>query len=71
MPSEESFIFIEYNGVQYPKGYPAHIHEVAGHLDKGTIETAERYSLHTEYSYGKRKFDSGHISSLSDPSRSK
>ena len=64
MLSKESFIFIEYNGVQYPEGYPAHIHEVAGHLDKGIIETAERYSLHTEYSYGKRKFDSGHIAAF-------
>lgn len=64
MLSKESFIFIEYNGVQYPEGYPAHIHEVAGHLDKGTIETAERYSLHTEYSYGKRKFDTERIAAF-------
>lgn len=64
MLSKESFIFIEYNGVQYPEGYPAHIYEVADHLDKGTIETAERYSLHTEYSYGKRKFDTERIAAF-------
>jgi len=61
MLSKESFIFIEYNGVPYPEGYSAQIHEVAGHLDKDTIEAAERYSLHTEYSYGKRKFDTERI----------
>ena len=56
MLSKGSFIFIEYNGVPYPEGYSAQIHEVAGHLDKDTI--------HTEYSYGKRTFDSGHIAAF-------
>ena len=57
MLSKDNFIFVEYNGVPYPEGYPAEIHEVAGHLDKDVIENKEAYSLHTEYSYGKRKFD--------------
>lgn len=57
MLSKDCFVFIEYNGVAYPEGYSAEIHEVAGHLDKDTIEAIERYSLHTEYSYGKRKFE--------------
>ena len=56
MLSKGSFIFIEYNGVPYPEGFSAQIHEVAGHLDKDTIEATEKYSLHTEYSYWKRKF---------------
>jgi len=69
MLSKESFIFIEYNGVQYPEGYPAHIHEVAGHLDKGTIETAERYSLHTEYYYmHPRSYNRRAVFSIHEPS---
>lgn len=62
MLSRDSFIFIEYNGVLYPEGYSAQIHEVAGHLDKEALEPTEAYSLHTEYSYGKRKFDTARIS---------
>lgn len=64
MLSKDSFVFIEYNGVQYPEGYSAQIHEVAGHLDKETIEAAKAYSLHTEYSYGKRKFDTERIAAF-------
>ena len=55
---KNTFELIEYNGIPYPEGYTSKIKEIAGHLDKETIEQAERYSLHTEYSYGKRKFDS-------------
>ena len=43
MLSKGSFIFIEYNGVPYPEGFSAQIHEVAGHLDKDTIEATEKY----------------------------
>lgn len=63
MLSPDSFIFVEYNGVPYPVGFPTQIHEVAGHLDKESIEDVGAYSLHTEYSYGKRKFDTARISS--------
>lgn len=52
------FELIEYNGISYPDGYVSTIKEVAGHLDKREIECEDRYSLHTEYSYGKRKLDS-------------
>ena len=52
------FELIEYNGIPYPEGYVSKIKEVAGHLDKEEIEQSECYSLHTEYSYGKRKLDS-------------
>ena len=54
----DNFIFVEYNGVSYPVGFTAEMREVAGHFDKDDIDSAEVYSLHTEYSYGKRKFDS-------------
>lgn len=60
------FILVEYNSVPYPDGYTSDIKEVAGHLDKNEIETAEKYSLHTEYSYGTRKFDSELISSFAE-----
>ena len=53
-----TFELIEYNGIPYPEGYPSKIKEVAGHLDKENIEKEDCYSLHTEYSYGKRKFES-------------
>lgn len=58
MAINKNFILIEYNNVPYPDGYCSDIKEVAGHLDKALIEKAERYSLHTEYSYGKRNLDS-------------
>ena len=55
---KDIFELIEYNGIPYPEGYASRIKEVAGNLDKEEIEQAECYSLHTEYSYGKRKLDS-------------
>ena len=60
------FEFIEYNDVSYPYGYCSTIKEIAGHLDKENIDFAEDYSLHTEYSYGKRKFDSSLISNFKE-----
>ena len=53
----DRFNIVRYNGVRYDN-YPSSISEIAGHLDKECIEDAANYSLHTEYSYGKRKFDS-------------
>ena len=61
---DAKFKLVEYNNIPYPEGYHAHIKEVAGHFDKSTIEPVDVYSLHTEYSYGKRKFDSILISSF-------
>lgn len=60
----DKFILIEYNGVPYPNGFVSDIKEIAGHLDKNEIEAAEKYSLHTEYSYGTRKFDTELISNF-------
>lgn len=59
--NHDSFIFVEYNGVAYPPEYVSEISEVAAHLDKQNIEEKELYSLHTEYSYGKRNFDTERI----------
>jgi hypothetical protein len=57
----DQFILVEYNGLQYPKGYSASMHEVAAHFDKKSIDPKGDYSLHTEYSYGTRKLDSCRI----------
>ena len=59
---KSKFVLVEYNDVPYPEGLSSDIKEIAAHLDKNEIKVAEKYSLHTEYSYGKRKFDSDLIS---------
>lgn len=58
----DRFILVEYNGLKYPEGYSSQIHEVAAHFDKESISPEGAYSLHTEYSYRQRNFDSEHIS---------
>ncbi len=52
-----NFIFVQYGGHSYPDGIKPDLVEVAGHFDKESIPDLPNYSLHTEYSYGKRKFD--------------
>ena len=54
MLNKNKFIFITYNGIPYPCGYKSSIHEIAAHFDKSSIDVTTPYSLHTEYSYGKR-----------------
>jgi len=56
------FIPVLYMGKPYPEGIRCPIEEVAGHLDKTSIRTSGRYSLHTEYSYFARKLDSALLS---------
>ena len=58
MINQNNFKLVVYNNVPYPDGYSAEIKEIAAHFDKSELEIADQYSLHTEYSYGKRKFDS-------------
>lgn len=58
----DRFILVEYNGLKYPEGYSAQMHEVAAHFDKKSISPEGTYSLHTEYSYRQRNFDSELIS---------
>ncbi len=55
------FIFVKYGNNSYPEGIVPGLVEVAGHLDKDSIEDHPDYSLHTEYSYGARKFASSLI----------
>lgn len=56
------FEMIKYHKQTYPKNVPLRIEEIAAHLDVKSVHGLLGYSLHTEYSYGKRKFDSNIIS---------
>ena len=48
---------VRYNNKQYPQNISCEINEISGHFDKKLFTQKNRYSLHTEYSYAKRKFD--------------
>lgn len=52
-----SFEMVKYHGQQYPVDIPLHIEEIAAHFDVTSISGSLEKSLHTEYSYGKRKWD--------------
>ena len=56
-----NFCFVQYGGNSYPEGIKPALIEVAGHLDKEKISNYPDYSLHTEYSYGKRNLSSSLI----------
>ena len=51
-----NFIPIQYGAAAYPSHIKCEIKEIAGHFDKDAIACAGAFSLHTEYSYGKRAF---------------
>lgn len=55
---------VKYHDQSYPADIPLHVEEVAGHFDVERIRHSLKYSLHTEYSYGKRKLESQLISSF-------
>lgn len=55
---------ITYHKRNYPCGIDPEIQEIAGHLDIDSIAPITDYSLHTEYSYTKRKLNSPLLSSL-------
>ncbi len=57
-----SFEMIKYHNQQYPKSVPLRIEEIAAHFDITSVSGELGWSLHTEYSYGKRNFDSKLIS---------
>jgi hypothetical protein len=49
---------VQYHKKRYPKHIRPQIDEIAGHFDIPQISPARKFSLHTEYSYGKRNFKS-------------
>ncbi len=55
------FEMIKYHGHEYPKEIPLRLEEIAAHFDITGIKGRLGYSLHTEYSYGKRNLNSGLI----------
>ena len=51
------FEMVKYNKRKYPSDIPLRIEEKAAHFDITRVETKLECSLHTEYSFDKRKFD--------------
>ena len=54
-----TFEMVKYHSQSYPSTIPLAIEECAAHFDVTSVNATLKQSLHTEYSYGKRKFDSG------------
>jgi hypothetical protein len=50
------FEMIKYHKQQYPTNIQLNTEEATGHFDVNAVRPIMNYSLHTEYSYGKRKF---------------
>lgn len=57
-----SFEMIKYHGQEYPQEIPLRTEEIAAHFDILSIGGKLKRSLHTEYSYGRRRLDSALIS---------
>lgn len=55
---------VKYGNKSYPSGIKPEIKEVPAHFDADERSIESDYSLHTEYSYGKRKMNSGSLKSL-------
>ena len=49
---------IKYHRTMYPDDINPKITEVVGNFDSKKVKMKNDYSLHTEYSFGKRRFDS-------------
>lgn len=58
------FQMIKYHKQQYPVNIPLSTEEIAGHFDVKGISISRDYSLHTEYSYGKRSFSNEKLTEL-------
>jgi len=52
------FEMVKYHSQEYPADVPLRIEECAAHFDITKVKATLRSSLHTEYSYGKRQFNS-------------
>lgn len=52
------FEMVKYHAQEYPGDIPLRYEECTAHMDISSVSAALQPSLHTEYSYGKRKFDS-------------
>lgn len=56
-----TFEMVKYHNRAYPVDVPLRIAECAANFDSTSVSADLRWSLHTEYSYAKRKFDSAVI----------
>lgn len=56
------FEMVKYHSQSYPEDIPLRTEEIVAHFDITTINGMLARSLHTEYSYGKRKLDSAYLS---------
>lgn len=64
------FEMVKYGRWQYPSDIPIRVTEIAGHFDKSEIYPKGAYSLHTEYSFGSREFNSRCLNELNEIKRS-
>lgn len=55
---------VEYNNKKYPTWINSEISEVPGHFDVEQLEIKGKFSLHTEYAYKKRSFNSAILQNL-------
>lgn len=55
------FEMVKYHSQNYPDDIPLHAEECAAHFDITSVSASLALSLHTEYSYGKRRFESNII----------
>ena len=60
------FEMVKYHNQEYPQGIPLHYEEIAAHFDVSSITPQMPYSLHTEYSYGKRNLTSNLLTGLDE-----
>lgn len=56
-----TFEMVKYHNQKYPAGIPLRIEEIAAHLNATQINASLGRFLHTEYSYGKRNYNSALI----------
>ena len=56
---------VQYHSKKYPEGIEPKLYEKAGHFDVSNIDSVKPVSLHTEYSFGKRKLDNHYIKQFS------
>lgn len=59
------FIPVKYGRCTYPDGINPRLVETAGHFDSKPVQTDQPFSLHTEYSFTRRKFSSASVACLS------
>lgn len=60
---------VQYHNKLYPDNIKPRLFEQAGHFDVSSVDIKRKYSLHTEYSYGLRKFTSPNVQKYTNISK--